>query len=70
MKWLHTLLLRGLLIAASLLCAGQAWAVCSYSPRMNLGDIVINPGLVRSPRMPPSAPSWEARPSESPTPAA
>ena len=47
MKWLHTLLLRGLLIAASLLCAGQAWAVCSYSPRMNLGDIVINPGLVR-----------------------
>ena len=30
MKWLHTLLLRGLLIAASLLCAGQAWAVCSY----------------------------------------
>ena len=40
-------LLRGLLIAASLLCAGQAWAVCSYSPRMNLGDIVINPGLVR-----------------------
>ena len=63
-------LLRGLLIAASLLCAGQAWAVCSYSPRMNLGDIVINPGLVRVAQDAAIGAIVEARPSESPTPAA
>lgn len=43
----QTLLLRGLLMVSGLLLAGQTWAACTYSPRMNLGTLTVNPGLVQ-----------------------
>lgn len=44
----ETRVLSGLLMLASLFLTGQAWAVCYYSaPRMDLGIINLNPGVVR-----------------------
>lgn len=47
MNRIQTLLLRGLLTVSGLLLAGQTWATCTYSPRMNLGTITVNPGFVQ-----------------------
>ena len=50
MNRLRTLLMRGLLLLASVFCTAHAWASCSYSPRMQIGDSVLNPGQVQVPQ--------------------